>query len=110
MDPIVLNSISIFLVQVGARFLNFDLTSAQLKMVKHPWVQSLILVALFYVSTRNIVTSVGLVLIYYLFVTFLLNENSKYNIYDKKWLEKEGLKEKTFEDKTEEYYSNIQKL
>lgn len=110
MDPIVLNSISIFLVQVGARFLNFDLTSAQLKMVKHPWVQSLILVALFYVSTRNIVTSVGLVLIYYLFVTFLLNENSKYNIYDKKWLEKEGLKEITFEDKTEEYYSNIQKL
>lgn len=110
MDPIILNSVSIFLVQIGARFLNFDLTDAQTRIIKHPWVQSIILIALFYVSTRNIFISVGLVLTYYLCVYFLLNEQSKYNIYDKKWLAKEGLAQITFEDKTNEYYSNIQKI
>jgi hypothetical protein len=51
-----------------------------------------------------------LVLAYYLCVYFLLNEQSKYNIYDKKWLAKEGLSQITFEDKTIEYYSNIKKI
>lgn len=110
LDPILLNSISVFLVQIGARFLSFDLTNAQMRIIKHPWVQSIILIALFYVSTRNIIISTGLVLAYYLCVYFLLNEQSKYNIYDKKWLAKEGLSQITFEDKTIEYYSNIKKI
>lgn len=109
-DPILLNSVSVFLVQIGARFLKFDLTEAQQRIIKHPWVQSIILISLFYVSTRNIFISSGLVLVYYLCVYFLLNEQSKYNIYDKKWLVREGLAQTTFENKTIEYYSNIKKV
>jgi len=110
MDPILLNSVSVFLVQIGSRFLTFNLTDAQKRIIQHPWVQSIILYALFYVSTRNVVISIGLLIAYGLCLYFLLNENSKYNIYNKHWLIKEGFLQDSLIDKTKEYYSNIQKI
>ena len=110
MDPILLNSVSVFLVQIGSRFLSFNFTDAQKRMIQHPWVQSFILFALFYVSTRNVVVSLGLLMVYYLCLYFLLNEQSKYNIYDKRWLIQEGFQKTSLVDKTKEYYENIKNI
>lgn len=107
MDPILINTVSVFLVQIGARFLNFDFTDAQKKIIQHRFTQNLILLALFYASTRNIVLSIGLLIAYNLCLYFLLNEHSRYNIYNRSWLVKEGFLQENEKDKTKAYYDNI---
>lgn len=109
MDPVLLNSISIFLVQIGSRFLTFKFTDAQQKTIQHPWVQSIILFAMFYLGTRSLFISLCLILVYNLCLYFLLNEHSAYNIYNRRWLEHEGL-QKEFISKTKTYTQNIRKL
>ena len=109
MDPIVLNSVSIFLVQIGSRFLNFNFTDAQKKMLQHPWVQSIILAAMFYLGTRSLWITIALILFYHLCLYFLLNEHSSYNIYNRRWLEQEGFQSQQT-PKTEIYRKNIQTL
>jgi len=109
MDPILLNSISVFLVQIGSRFLTLDFTDAQKKLVQHPWVQSIILFAMFYVSTRNLLISFALIIFYNICLYFLLNENSSYNIYTRKWLKEEGFTS-SLQDKTNVYYKNMAAL
>lgn len=109
MDPIVLNSVSIFLVQIGSRFLNFNFTDAQKKMLQHPWVQSIILAAMFYLGTRSLWIAIALILFYHLCLYFLLNEHSSYNIYNRHWLEQEGFQSQQT-PKTKMYSKNITSL
>lgn len=110
MDPVVLNSISIFLVQIGSRFLTFNFTDAQKKVIQHPWGQSIILFAMFYVGTRNLLVSTCLILFYNLCLYFLLNEKSHYNIYNRRWLEKEGFQSEKVVSRTKSYSENITRL
>ena len=111
MDPSLLSTVSVFFVQVGARFLNFNFTEAQRKLIQHPLIQNLILFAMFYVSSRSPWISLLLLFIYNLCLNYLLNEYSSLNIYNKKWLEKEGFQ--SSEQKKpirENYYNNVSKL
>jgi len=85
--------ISIFfliLVQIGGRYLKIDLTKAQQKIINEPFFQAMILFALIYVTTKNVLTSITIVALVYLFVHILFNENHKYNILSKQWLKNEN--------------------
>jgi len=50
----------------------------------------MILFALIYVTTKNVLTSITIVALVYLFVHILFNENHKYNILSKQWLKNEN--------------------
>lgn len=85
--------ISIFLlilVQIGGRYLKIELTKAQQKIINEPYIQAIILFAIIFVATKNIITSIMIVVIVYLFVYILFNENHKYNIFSKQWLKNEN--------------------
>jgi hypothetical protein len=111
MDPNLLNTASVFLVQVGARFINFNFTDAQKKMIQHPLMQNLILFAMFYIPSRNPWVSLGLLFVYNLCLYYLLNEYSQFNIYNKKWLEQEGFMPSQQKKPIQEnYYTNITKV
>ena len=111
MDPSLLSTVSVFFVQVGARFLNFNFTEAQKKLIQHPLIQNLILFAMFYVSSRSPWISLLLLFVYNLCLNYLLNEYSSFNIYNKNWLEKEGFQSSQQKKPIQEnYYNNVSKL
>lgn len=111
MDPSLLSTVSVFFVQVGARFLNFNFTDAQKKLIQHPLIQNLILFAMFYISSRSPWIALLLLFVYNLCLNYLLNEYSSFNIYNKKWLEKEGFQSNQQKKPIHEnYYNNVSKL
>ena len=88
-DPISI--LSIILTQIGSKHLNLDITKAQEKMIKHPIFQSIIFFSIIYISTKNIYISFTILILTYLVLKILFNENHKYNILSKSWLKNEGL-------------------
>jgi hypothetical protein len=101
---------SAFLAQVGARHLVFNFSDIQKKIISHPFVQSLILFGMFYLSTRKLHFAVGLLIIYYLFLTVLMNENHPLNVIPRSWLVAEGVVAHDVKSPVELYYENINKL
>jgi len=82
---------SAFLMHVGARHINFELTDAQKKLISHPISKIAVLFAMFYISTHSFVWSLLLILTYILIVNMLLNEKHPLNIFSKQWLHSQGL-------------------
>jgi hypothetical protein len=88
-DP--LSIFAMFLMQIGSRHFVIELTEAQKKLIKHPLIQSLILFAMIYISTRNIHITGIIMFLCYVSVYILFNENHKYNLLSKRWLFTEGI-------------------
>jgi predicted membrane protein len=103
-----LSLLMLLLVQVGGRFLKFELTKAQEKLIQNSIVQAIILFAIIFITTRNFITSVLLVALVNIFMHVLFNENSRYNILSKKWLKNEKLlKDDKLTSLKDIYYRNI---
>ena len=105
------NAITMITVQVGSRFVQFDFTAAQKKLLQHPVSQSLILLFMFYSGSRNFILSILMVLSYYIIIFILLNEKHPLNIYSKEWLIKEGFVQSDSVNALKQvYYKNIDHL
>lgn len=103
---------SAFLMHTGSRHLTFDLTSAQKAILAHPISKVVIMFAMFYVSTRSAGWSITLLLVYFLAVNMLFNENHALNVYSPGWLVEKGFVEKYSEDPnyTQMYRDNLQAI
>jgi hypothetical protein len=73
-------------VQICGRYLKLDLTPAQQKLINNSIFQSIILISIIYMSTKNITNTIIIVFVIYICIYILFNENHKYNILSKKWL------------------------
>lgn len=96
--------------QVGARQLTFQFTDAQKKLLQHPYGQMLILYTMFYISTRSLLLSAVLIILYIILVNVLLNENHSWNIFSREWLKKEGFLDNTTPKRTQLYQENLNLL
>jgi hypothetical protein len=67
---------AIFLLNMGGRFLPFEVTKGQEKFLNQPMFRRLIIFVIFFVATRNIVTAAWLAIIVILCMGYLFNENS----------------------------------
>jgi ABC-type multidrug transport system fused ATPase/permease subunit len=106
-----LSIITLILVQIGGRFLKFDLTHVQQKLINHPVVQAIILLAMIFFATKNLLVSVLIVLVVFLFLYILLNENHKYNLLPRKWLSEESeIIDTSVKSIKEIYKENIKKM
>lgn len=105
-DPLV--SISFLFFQIGSRYLKINITKAQAKILSHPYVQGLLYISIVYYSTRNVENTFIIVLMTYLLVNILLNENSKYNILPSKLLYEENLSD-VLVSYRENYKTNFEK-
>lgn len=110
MDPFSLAST--FMMQWGARHIQFDLTDAQKKLLSQPFARIFVLWAMFYVSTRNMRWTLLLVVTYIVVTQWLLNEKHPLNILPRKWLEQHGFVEPQKEHFSvyERYRNNLQLL
>jgi hypothetical protein len=67
---------AIFLLNMGGRFLPFEITKGQEKFLNQPMFRRLIIFVIFFVATRNFVTATWLAIVVILCLGYLLNENS----------------------------------
>lgn len=106
-----LSIITLILVQIGGRFLKFDLTEVQKKLINHPIIQGIILLAIIFFVTKNLLLSILIVLVVFLFLHILLNENHKYNLLPRKWLLDQNKEvDKNIKSIKEIYKNNIMKI
>ena len=109
LDPVSIAST--FLMHTGSRHLQLDLTEGQKRLVSHPIAKLCILFAMFYVSTRSIMWSFILMLLYVLTVNVLLNENHAWNILSRSWLLNNGFLANQKEvNMTDMYLENVRRL
>lgn len=106
-DPVLI--ISLILMQIGAKYLDLELTDFQKKLIKNNFIQAIILFGIVYIPVRDIFKSFIIVCLIYLMIYVLFNEKHKLNIYSKKWLYDEGIinEYKNIRDK---YYEKIEKI
>lgn len=107
LDPLLI--VSMILMQIGARYLDLELTDFQKQMIKNRIVQAIILFGIIYIPVRDIKKTFLIIFLIYLIIYVLLNENHRYNIYSKKWLYTEGII-KEYNDFKDKYYSNLKKI
>lgn len=110
MDSLV-SLLSVFIFQVGSRHMIIDATEAQKRLFRHPGIQLIILICMFFVSTRNAFISVLLAAAYVLFVYILANEYHPYNILPQGWLNSADTGRIALDSTTtENYKNNLQRL
>ncbi len=107
LDPLLI--VSMILMQIGARYLDLELTEFQRQMIKNKLVQAIILFGIIYIPVRDIKKTLLIVFLIYLIIYVLLNENHRFNIYSKKWLYTEGII-KEYNDFKNKYYLNLKKI
>tara|TARA_Y100000389_G_scaffold83399_1_gene79963 strand:- start:13235 stop:13525 length:291 start_codon:yes stop_codon:yes gene_type:complete len=77
-DP--LSILSIMMIQIGHKHLVLDLTEKQKKMLKHPYMQFIILLSLVYLSTKDIRIAFTIALVIYLVIYVLMNDTNPYSM------------------------------
>lgn len=105
-----LSIVMFILVQIGGRFLKFDLTKAQEKLIQNKLVQACILFAIVFIASKNFITSLIVVCVAYICIYILFNENSRFNILSKQWLHSEKLIDSKLTSLKDVYYNNIRNV
>jgi ethanolamine transporter EutH len=107
LDPLLMASM--ILMQIGAKYLDLELTDFQKSLVKNNIVQAIILFGIIYIPIRDIFKTFIIVCMIYLLIHVLLNEKHRYNIYSKEWLKAAGIIE-GYDSVKDKYYNNIAKI
>jgi len=106
-DPLF--SIAIIISQVAGKYLKYDITKAQEKILTHPFMQFVMYFCIIYFSTKNIPLSLIIVLVSFILLHVLLNENHKYNILSPVWLYEEKIIKEEVVSQKDVYKQNINK-
>ena len=106
---------SLFLVQIGSRFLMIEFTEKQQKVIMHPLTQNLIVISMFFVATQSFKVAFFLWALYFAFTRIILNENHKFNLLPRSWVQGEdaesfGIHGIGRSSPTDLYYENLKKL
>ena len=96
-------------MQVGAKYLDLQLTDFQKKLIKNSFIQAIILFGIVYIPVRDVIKTTLIVALIYLIIYVLFNENHKLNVYSKRWLYNEGII-KEYQDLKNKYYNKIAEL
>jgi hypothetical protein len=106
-DPILIASV--ILMQIGARHLDIELTDFQKKLIKNKIVQMIILFGIIYIPVRDISKTIMILILIYLIVYVIFNENNNYNLFSKKYLYNEGIIT-NYNDFKKKYYNNLSNI
>ena len=69
-------ALGIFTLNIASRFLPFEITKGQEQFLNQPIIRRLVIFAIFFVATRNLVTAAWLAFVTILSIGYLFNENS----------------------------------
>lgn len=102
---------SIFMFQIGSRFLNIEFTEKQKYVIMHPVTQNIIVFSMFFVATQNFKVAFFLWALYFAFTRIFLNENHRYNLLPRSWVNEErGIEGLGNPNPTHLYYENLKML
>jgi len=104
-DPLIF--LTIIILQIANRYLKIDITKAQEKIIMHPYMQFAMYFSIIYFTTRNIAYTLIIVLISYIFLVILFNENHKHNILSKAWLKEQNIISDIIYSQKEQYKNNL---
>jgi hypothetical protein len=76
-------AVAIFLLNMGGRFLPFEISKGQEKFLNQPIFRRLIIFVIFFVATRNIVTATWMSILVIVSIGYLFNENSSLYLFGK---------------------------
>tara|TARA_B000000475_G_C15984541_1_gene442438 strand:- start:209 stop:556 length:348 start_codon:yes stop_codon:yes gene_type:complete len=108
-DPI--SYFQIICMHIGGRFLKFDVTPAQEKILQSKVTQAIIFYSLLVFSTKSLTKGLAIMIIAYILLYILLNDKNKYNIISKKWLIKNKfISDKDYISQKELYKSKLNEL
>jgi len=79
-NPYLIGSMML-LLNLGGRHLAGGLTPEQDKFFQHPWFRCALFFVVFFVATRNIMTSFWMSLFIVLCINFIFNENSSFYLF-----------------------------
>lgn len=74
-NPIFIG-IMMIIMNLGARFLSFELSKKQEAILQHPYFRRFLIFVIIFIGTRNIITAFWLGLLIILCIGYLFNENS----------------------------------
>lgn len=106
-DPITI--VSIIVLQIANRYMKFDFTTAQEKIIMNPYTQFIMYMCVVYFTTKNVLFTAVVALLTYIFATILFNENHKLNILPKAWLYKENIISEEPESTKQKYMESLTK-
>jgi len=73
-----MSAFSMLLMNLGSRYIALDISKAQEQILKNQVMRRITLFCIFYVATRNILTSIGLTVLFIVINVFLLHEESMF--------------------------------
>lgn len=74
---------AIFLINIGGRFLPFEISKGQEKFLNTPWFRRFIIFVIFFIATRNLIIAGWLSIVMILCIGYLFNENSSLYLFGK---------------------------
>ncbi len=106
-DPLF--SFSIILLQISNRFMKINITPAQELILMNPITQIAMYASIIFFTTKSVLLTCIIVIISYLFLTILFNENHELNILPKHWLYEQNLIKEKKESCKVTYKHNMEK-
>ena len=79
-NNVYIAGVSMLLLNIGSRFVMGDIGKFLEGILSHDIVKKIVLLALFFVATRNVVVSVVLTVVSCVIIYGLFNEKSKYSL------------------------------
>ena len=95
------------LLNLGGRHLATGLTPEQDKFFQNTWFRRTLLFVVFFVATRNIISSFFMTVVFVLLIGFLFNDESTLYIFKPNLKQKEKEKETKKDDKTAPVYTGL---
>ena len=74
---------AIFLINIGGRFLPFEISKGQEKFLNTPLFRRFIIFVIFFIATRNLIIAAWLSILMILCIGYLFNENSSLYLFGK---------------------------
>jgi len=73
-------SVAMLVTNIGSRFVIMDINKTHEKLLMHEVIRKIVIFCMFFVGTRDIMTSIILTFAFIVFIDGLLNEKSRFNI------------------------------
>lgn len=66
------------ILNMGGRNTSFALNKKQQQLFSQPWMKYILIFAVFFTSTHNVFLAIGLTVLFYMLITYILNDESEY--------------------------------
>ena len=80
----IFSGIVMILMNLGAKYVSLELSEAQEEFLSRKSIRRILIFAIFFMATKDVIISILLTWIFILFIGSVFNDNSKYSIIKKK--------------------------